>query len=112
MILKRFIEKLTPSHYYHSSGHSSSLSEYSQLNSEESSANLNELSTPTTRETDSKQICRLARRLSETAESFDDHHHSADHPNCDSSCPCNDADFRVMILNHFCILIKILISKD
>lgn len=106
MILKRFIEKLTPSHYHHNSGHSNSLPEYSQLDSEDSSTNLNQLSTQTTREINSKEICRLARRVSETAESFDDHQ-NVDHPNCDSSCPCNDADFKVTNLNLFYILIKI-----
>lgn len=110
MILKRFIEKLTHSHNHHSFNHSSSLPEYSILNSEGSSQNINEFSTPTARADHSKQNCRKIRRVSETAESFDDHRHPTDHQNCDSSCPCTDSDFKVKNLSknkNFIFLIKI-----
>lgn len=84
MMLKRFIEKLTPSSHHLT--HTSSHTNYSQLNSEPSSQDLFQFSDNENR----VRNCRQIRRVSETAESFDDHqnHHNigVENHNCGSSC--------------------------
>ncbi|CAF0712878.1 unnamed protein product [Brachionus calyciflorus] len=83
MILKRFIERLTPS-----SHHSSHHQPYLPLNTDSSSPNI--ISDESVSTENTIRNCRLIRRVSETAESFDDHPHhhttSNDNHNCGSSC--------------------------
>lgn len=88
MMLKRFIEKLTPSshHLTHTTSHPG----YSQLNSEQSSQNLLGFADENINNENMIRNCKFIRRVSETAESFDDHQNhynmSVENHNCDSSC--------------------------